>query len=167
MLVQGTFSRQLPDGDRLQSPMVVAQRGDQRLVSRLGGVEGFDGGDRIRCVPEVSGTTRCDRIADGVDAETRRREELETWADYLSGSPPYYRILRTDDGCYELVLTRALPTADFGTVARFCFDERSGALATTRIEYSNGLVERTEAESIATTVDDTVFEALLVEPASA
>ena len=164
VVVRSTFVRERADGEQLTSDMVLAQQGDRRLVSRLGGAEGYVDDQRVRCVSESDGTYRCDRTPTGATAEQRRRDELDTWAEYLSGVPPYYRILTLDGGCYELVLTRALPGADFGSVAEFCFDEASGALVRTRIQYANGLVETTEAVVIETEVDAAIFEALQTEP---
>ncbi|MDH3707507.1 MAG: hypothetical protein OES57_15675, partial [Acidimicrobiia bacterium] len=165
VVVTSTFARERPDGDRLESDMVVVQLGADRVVSRLGGAEGYIDGDRLRCVPESDGSTRCDRTPTGLTAEELIDGELETWAEYLSGVPPYYRILRTDDGCYELVLTRALPAADFGSVARFCFDEASGALARTRIEYANGLIETNQATLIDLEADPALLDELQRRPA--
>lgn len=165
VVVRSAFARERPDGERLESDMVVVQLGGDRVVSRLGGAEGYVDGDRVRCVPESDGSTRCDRTPSDRSAAERLAAELETWAEYLSGVPPYYRILRTDDGCFELVLTRALPAADFGNVATFCFDEASGALARTHIVYANGLIETTEAALIDLDVDPGLLAELQQAPA--
>lgn len=158
--VQSAFARERTDGERLESDMVVVQLGGDRLVSRLGGVEGYLDGDRVRCVTESDGSIRCDRTPTGVAAADVVARELDRWAEYFSGVPPYYRVLPADSGCYELVLTRALPAADFGSVARFCFDAESGALTRTRIEYANGLIETTDATLIDLDPDPALLDEL-------
>ncbi|MGI9600284.1 MAG: hypothetical protein ACR2QE_00240 [Acidimicrobiales bacterium] len=169
VVLTGAFSRERPDGERLESETVIAQVGDQRIVSRLGGAEGYDGTDKIRCVNESNGEVRCDRTPTGESAEERLAAELDQWATYLSGSPPYYRAGRSDAvaglDCFELVLTRANPTADFGTVALFCFAV-DGPLLHTRIDYANGLVETTDITTVQTeAIDPAVFDRLEGEPA--
>lgn len=164
VIVRSTFVRERVDGETLTSDMVVAQQGDRRIVSRLGGAEGYLDDEQVRCVSESDGSYRCDRTPTGMTAEQRRSAELDTWAEYLSGVPPYYRILALDRSCYELVLTRALPGAEFGSLAEFCFDDDSGALVRTRITYANGLVETTEAVLIETEVEPGIFTTLQTEP---
>lgn len=159
----GTFMRIAPDGERLESPTMVVQDGERRLTSSLGGVSGHDGLDDITCVTESDGTARCDRTTGTRSPEQRLADELDRWATYFSGEPPYYRV-GVVDGCHELVLTRVNPAADFGSMARFCFDE-VGALIETRIEYSNGLVETTELTDVQVgPVADAAFEQILESP---
>lgn len=165
VVVRSAFARQRPDGERLESDMVVAQLDDHRIVSRLGGAEGFLDGQQVRCVSESDGTYRCDQIPAALTMDEHRAAELETWAEYLSGVPPYYRLTGPTDGCYELVLTRAQPAADFGTVSSFCFDEDTGALIGTRTTFANGLVETTDAVAVETTVDPEIFAVLQDTPA--
>ncbi|MDH4168565.1 MAG: hypothetical protein OEW42_03155 [Acidimicrobiia bacterium] len=152
VVARGRFARQRPDGERLESETVVAQQGDRRLVSRLGGAQGFDGADTVRCVTETDGSSRCDRTPTDQSARQRVEAELDRWSTYLSGSPPFYRIARSvgdvEQTCYELTLTRANPSADFGSVAQFCFAD-NGVLTSTRIEYANALVETTDFDDVS------------------
>lgn len=152
------FSRERPDGDRLETTDVVIQRGDDRLTARFGTVNGIVAGQSVRCVSADDGTADCVRTPVERSADEQRRVELENWADHLSGQPPYYRISQLDDGCFELVLTRNIPTAEYGRVADFCFDASSGALVETSTTFESGLVERRVAVRITTDVGPADFE---------
>ena len=78
---------------------------------------------------------------------------------FLTSIAELNEIRATDPGCYDLVQLVPYDDAPYGTDARLCFDERTGAVRRVDRRFDNGIIETEEASRITTDVRDADFEA--------
>ncbi len=155
----GTYERRSEvTGAVISSEDVLAQRPPRRLHRQLGGVDGRDDDRLIVCPapPEGQPDSEC-RLGDpgGPTYADDVATQVEGLRSILSGADPLYAVVRSEEaGCFELAQLRPEPRAPFGTDARFCFDARSGAPASSRVRYEGGIVEVVSVTSIDTDVED-------------
>jgi hypothetical protein len=157
-IMDGAFTRTLPDGRQLQSTTAILQRPpNDRLIIGFGDVSGRLAGKIVRCATAPTGPSPCITGADASPYEQEVDDELDTLASYVRGDHPLYAAIDFGDTrgqrCFRLDLALALPSPPYGDHALFCFDDASGAPALTVIERPEA-TDRTEATSIKTTVTD-------------
>jgi hypothetical protein len=159
-LVRGTFERRQPGGAVLSSPTELIQRPPDRLVRRFGGVSGTIGGREIACSSDT-GELRCIAPDDATGAPTSYDEavggELAAFRDWFTppgpNLRPRYRVVRAAEaGCFDLVLAVPGAEAPYGTDARLCFDEATGAPRSSERRFENGVIESDRADTIITSV---------------
>ncbi len=151
-VVESTLERTFAGGTGFTAETSVAQDPPDRLERSLGSVTARRGSDVTRCRLTEVGRYRCttgraERSYRGLVAD-----EVEALATYLEGDLPLYSVT-TDGECFDLAQVRPLPAPPYGTAARFCFDEETGALTLLRIERDEA-VDVTEATSVTGEVRD-------------
>jgi hypothetical protein len=161
-VVASTFERTTPAGGRLESAVRVAQRPPDRVVVQFDAVDATVDGRPLRCLEGevIEGTTDqlyCSPAAEGLDYEEQTAEELDVWLGYLVGERPLYDVQGDGEGCFDLDLVRDLPYAPYGEHARYCFDERTGAMTLARIERPEA-TDVTEAVDVRAEVTDADLE---------
>lgn len=158
-VVRSDFHRRTSSGRELDSEVLLVQRPPDYLLHQFGSVEGRLDGRVVGCSPDPDGQTVCRPT--GERSETSHEEmvarEVANFEQYFSeGDHPLYRVTEVDDDCYELHLTRLLPSAPYGDEARFCFDDESGAVTLVRIQRPEG-TDVTEAVDIRTDLTEADF----------
>ncbi len=158
----GTFERRSEDtGATISSEDVLAQRPPRRLHRQLGGVDGRDDRREIACpaAPVDSGEAACvfgDPSGPTYDEDVAT--EVAALRTQVAGPTPVYAVEEIGDGCFALAQLRSEPRAAFGTEARFCFDEATGAPTDSRVRYAGGIVEVLATSSVTSTVRDSDLE---------
>lgn len=136
-VVDATFERTTADGRRLESAVHVAQRPPERVLVQFGAVDATLGDRSLGCLEqeEADGATQLYCTAGEAAAyQEVVVEELELWVRYFLGEPPLYEVTGDGDGCFDLEAVRDLPVLPYGEQARFCFDDRTGAMLLARLE---------------------------------
>jgi hypothetical protein len=139
-------------GNELPSTLVIAQRPPDRVVRQHGGITGRRDDQVLSCGARPNGGDPTCTLTPGrrtFDESVDR--EVEILRTYVTGERPAYRVVGEGE-CFTLVRLRPFPT-QFGLEARFCFDERTGATRSTRVDFGDVEVV-TEARTIRTTVTD-------------
>jgi hypothetical protein len=164
-LVRGTFERRQPNGAVLSTPTELVQRPPDRLVRRFGGVTGTFDGREVSCADD-RGELRCVTAGPGGDEgeppvpyDEGVRRELAAFRDWFTppgpNLRPRYRVLRASEpGCFDLILAVPGAEAPYGTDARLCFDEATGAPTRSERRFDNGVIETDRADSIIARVTD-------------
>lgn len=158
-VVRSDFHRETARGGELDSDVLLVQRPPDYLVHQFGSVEGRLDDRLVGCSPDPAGQSVCRPTGERSDTsydETVARE-VTTFEQYFFGDDgPLYRVTAKGGDCFDLHLTRLLPSAPYGDEARFCFDDASGALTLVRIERAEG-TDLTEAVEVRTDVRDEDF----------
>lgn len=149
-VVESTLQRTFPGGSGFTAESSVAQDPPDRLERSLGSVTARLGSDITLCRVTDAGRYRCttgraERSYRGLVAD-----EVEVLATYLGGDLPLYAVT-ADGDCFDLDQVRPLPAPPYGTAARFCFDDETGALVLLRVERDEA-VDLTEATSVTAEV---------------
>ena len=155
--VEYRFTRVLADGRRFEGVTTLAQRPPDRLFVGLGTVDGTVDGKRVDCTTAPSGELRCFSGAPAGDYDDEVAAEIERLRPYVEGDNPLYRASWDGEACFALVLALDLPTAPYGTSARFCFDAATGAPTVTEVRKPEG-TDTSEADHVRTEVTDADFE---------
>lgn len=157
--MEGEWRRVNPaTGRELRSAMLLVQDPPDRLLRQFGAVRGRLDGSEVRCDTDIEDSYRCagtERAVGDYDEEVAR--ELENLASYLEGPMPLYEVADAGDGCFDLVQVGPWPDPPYGSEARMCFDEETGALRYIRRQLET-LVEETEAHSVRATVTPLDFD---------
>ena len=154
--VKATFTRQLDSGATLSSNALVAQRPPDSIRRQFGGITGTIQGHVVSCSTEVDGTFHCSPAADAPSFEETVQQSVETMTSYFTDTPPLYRAVRYGDDCFELIQNRPSALLPYGSQARFCFDEATGAIRLL-IERKEGAIDTFEATDIRGSVTATDF----------
>lgn len=156
--VAGVSTRTTPQGGELVSPVELVQRPPDYIRRQFGGVDARLGDRPVNCATGPDGEVECHRGESDRTYEELVADEVRRWGDYFRGEPTgLYEVEGYLEGCFELVLTREYPSPPYGNLARFCFDDATGA-----ITYSE--IRRDEAVDIVemSEVRDEVSDADLV-----
>ena len=146
-VVLADFTRRLDSGATLTSSAMVAQRPPDVIRRQFGGLSGTVGGKTVGCTTEVDGTFLCSPAADAPPFEETVRTSVETMTSYFTDTPPLYRAVRYGSDCFELIQNRPSAVLPYGSQARFCFDEATGAVKVL-IERLEGAIDSFEATEI-------------------
>jgi hypothetical protein len=154
-VVESRFRRQMDTGAVLESGQLLVQQPPTRLVRQFGGVDGIVDGRGVVCATGPDGSFGC-RAGDtprDFAAETRR--EVDNLRGYVTPPAPIYRVNRDESGCFELTQVIVYPDPPFGSRARFCFDERTGAPTTVerRLDNASELLQATALRTGVTDAD--------------
>jgi len=156
--VESTFHRVMADGRELESSLEVVRRPPDYLRFQFGGVDGRLGGRPVVCTSDPDGVVDCEL---GNNAPVPHDELVEDvvgrWEGYFEGDVPLYRVSTAGDGCFELRLARFELEPPYGTFARFCFDEATGAVTETEIRREEG-TDFVEAVQVRAQVSDADFQ---------
>jgi hypothetical protein len=150
-VVRADFTRRLDSGATLSSSALVAQRPPDSIRRQFGGISGTVSGHLVACSTEEGGGFHCGPAADAPDYEETVRQSVETMGSYFTGTPPLYRAVRYGPDCFELIQNRPSAVLPYGSQARFCFDQATGAIRLL-IEKLEGAVDTFEAVEIRGTV---------------
>lgn len=156
-VTSGTWTRTLDDGsDPLSGDVFIAQDPPRRLVFRLGSVtESIDGTvttcdsstDQAispGCLSASSTRTYDERVAD----------EMQLVLGFAVGDARLYDI-GWDGECFRVELRETVLRSAWGRAAVFCFDDATGALASSRVRRQTATdVEITESFRTEVTDDD-------------
>jgi hypothetical protein len=156
-VVRSTFERRRGEDLLAGDDLTVVQRPPDRLTLRSGSVSGQLDGRAVSCTGGAE-DVECLGGTEPVDAAAAVAEQLATLRGYVTGAELLYGVSATeprevtrvggeDDRCYTLELLRQLPAAPYGTLARFCFDPRTGAPTLLRVERPEA-VDVTEAVEV-------------------
>lgn len=165
-LVESIKTRTRPDGERLEVTQILAQRPGDRLLRGLSGIDGYLGGVAVFCTGtsatiEGDPTKQCRDLEGAPGIDDALSSELETLAGLVVGEVPAYRLARTDDGCWELLLTTETLDAPYGELTVMCFDPDTGAMRSSATTYANELVEEVETINVRLDVSDADLRAIL------
>jgi hypothetical protein len=121
------------------------------------------GADSRTC-NRVNGAVTC-APAPNVDYLGSVDGEITTWRTALEGAVPYYVVSAPDANCFQLDLAAEIPDPPYGEVARFCFDDTTGALMQRQIVRDTA-TDTEEAASITTTIPADAFSPTLPDTTS-
>lgn len=155
-VVEGESVRRGTDGDELRSDVRIVQRPPDRVTVQFGGVEGTVDGRPLGCTTGPSAEVLCGSGAEQLPEDAYEQgvqAEVDRMLGYLVGDPPLYRVAGDGEGCFDLEQARTYPLVPYGSSARFCFDEQTGALTFARQEHEH-LVDTFTATSVRGEVDD-------------
>ncbi|HYF46655.1 MAG TPA: hypothetical protein VD926_10635 [Acidimicrobiales bacterium] len=132
------FSRRSNSTDSvLRHEQITVQRPPDRLFVDGDGANGLIDGQRVACTFRNE-RLRCNEAEAQVTLAEETDRQLETLAGYVQGEDPLYVIeadLETEAGaCFELTLTKPIVAPPLGNLARYCFDDATGAPTVTHIE---------------------------------
>ena len=160
--VRATYSRVLDDGRTLRSDAAVIQRPPDSLHRQFGGLSGTVDGRPVSCSTNASGTYFCGpsggsaggASADGgiTAAAKTVATQIETLRSYFQ-EPALYRVTQDGADCFDLTQQRAAGIPPYGSSARFCFDQSTGAIRLLR-QNLEGAVDTFEATSVRSEVAD-------------
>lgn len=150
-VVESTLQRTFPDGNGFSVERSVAQRPPDRLERSGGTITGRLDGRVLLCRTEQR-RYRCSSGRAERSYGALVRDEVETLRSYVSGQVPLYSV-EADGGCFDLTQQRQLPAPPYGTAARFCFDDETGALTSIRVVRDEA-TDVTEATSVRAGVRD-------------
>ena len=152
LLVTSTFTRRLNDGRELAYEVRDIRRPpDDVLVAGAGSVSGRLDGHVHRCNVQVADDPpSCIQGPEAPPFEDEVAAAVDAMRAAVTG---YYEAEAAGDGCWDLLLVRALLSAPYGGAARFCFDEATGALRYREVRRPEG-VDVLEATEIRTEVTD-------------
>ena len=163
----GTWTRTLDDSDEpLTGQAYTAQEPPRRVVVRLGAViESIDGSVVTCDNPEepviVPG---CSEVEGVLSYDDRLRSEMSLVLNYVIGDQRIYDVADVD-GCFQVELIPAALRSPWGRAARFCFDEASGVLQSSRVRRQSAVDEEITL-SIRADVSDADFLSVSREGAS-
>jgi hypothetical protein len=157
------FERVAKDGQSLRSSSTYTQQPPRRVVREGDSVLLTAGADSRTC-NRVNGVVACAPAPNiaydaGVDAE------IATWKTALEGAAPYYVVSEPQPSCFQLDLAVEITDPPYGEVARFCFDESTGALTQRQIVRTTA-TDTEETASITTVIPPDAFTATLADAAT-
>ncbi|MFN8040998.1 MAG: hypothetical protein U0Q07_17410 [Acidimicrobiales bacterium] len=154
-VVESDFERRMDSGAVLSSAQLVAQRPPDRVVRQFGGIDGIVDGRSVLCTTSPDGGFACSAAGGARDYQAELRQELDNLRGYVTPPAPIYRVERADAGCFELHQVIVYADPPFGSFARFCFDERTGALigVERRLDNATETLAATSVRSEVTTDD--------------
>ncbi|MCX7620836.1 MAG: hypothetical protein N2037_08355 [Acidimicrobiales bacterium] len=158
-VLEGEFSRTKPGGDTLRAPRFEVQRPPDHLIKQFGGITGVLNGRTISCSQSPRGQMVCG--ADGPEAtpfDERLERELTNLRSYFDPARPLYAVRPDGKHCFRLQQIAIYPDPPYGLLARFCFDEATGALRGVERHFESGMVERMEAVSLRSEVTQSDFD---------
>ena len=157
--VRAEFTRRLDSQATLTSEALVAQRPPDSIRRQFGGITGTISGSIITCATEVGGTFHCAPGGDAPAFADTVRQSVDTMTSYFAvtpEAPALYRAVRYGDDCFELIQNRPSAVLPYGSQARFCFDEATGAVRLL-IEKLEGSIDTFEATEIRSSVSPQDF----------
>ena len=147
--VAADVTRIRSDGGRLVTQRLEVQQPPNRIVQEHGSVSGRLEGRAVNCSLDASGAQVCGATGGVVPAwEDEVTEELAVLRGYVSGDDRIYDVTEAD-GCFELQAVATAVDLPYGQSARFCFDERIGALVQLDRQLDGDI--REELRSVAVT----------------
>lgn len=162
-VVESTFERTFPSGTGFSSTATIAQRPPDRVERRLGSVTARVDGRVVLCSTTAAGRYQCQTGRARRSYRSLVAREVENLRSYVDGPAPLYSVeadpdpgpsaVRGEQACFDLEQVRTLPAPPYGTAARFCFDDETGALVGLGIERDEA-TDVTTATSVRGTVRD-------------
>lgn len=154
-VVESTLQRTFPAGNGFSADRTTAQRPPDRLERSLGSVNARLEGGVVRCRTE-QGRYRCTTGRAERSFRALVRDEVETMQSYVAGDVPLYSV-EADGECFDLTQILQLPAPPYGTEARFCFDDETGAITYVRVVRDEA-TDVTEATDVRAEVRDEDLE---------
>jgi hypothetical protein len=155
LVVRSDFTRTFPDGREVVVEQRLVQRPpDDQLTIGGGTANGRIGGEIVRCSVRVGDDApTCVEGGPAPPYDEVVAAELDELAELVDPDHGIYGLDADEDapGCFTLTLLVDLPTPPYGTAARLCFDEATGALVDVRVERDEA-VDRVEAVEVRTEV---------------
>lgn len=131
----GTWTRTLDGVDEpLTGDTYTAQAPPRRLVMRLGAIIESIDGTLVTCddPTEPVIVPGCSEVSGLRGYDERLRSEMTLVLAYVRGEERIYDVAVVDD-CFQLELRGDSLRSPWGRAARFCFDDETGALASSRV----------------------------------
>jgi hypothetical protein len=150
--VDARFERVTAAGRRLSVDVHMAQRPPDRLVTGLGSVNSRRAGQRLACAPDAEGEVHCRPGGPAPRYEDEVAAEVRILATYVRGPARFYAV-REEGHCFRLRLRLNVLSPPYGVLARFCFDDATGAPVRSEIEKVQAR-DRTVAISVRGRVSD-------------
>jgi hypothetical protein len=154
----GTWTRTLDGvGNPLTGDTYTAQDPPRRLVIRMGGVLEQIDGELTTCDAPAEGVVipACTDVSGQQGYDDRVLAEMRLVVGYVIGESRIYDVAAIDS-CFHVELLPAALRSPWGRAAEFCFDEKSGALWSSRVRRQTATdLEQTTA--IREEVVDTDF----------
>jgi hypothetical protein len=148
------FERVASDGQTLRSTSTMTQQPPRRILRQSDSVMLSAGADSLTCNAINSQFTCAPGITTDFAADVEH--EIGIWQTALEGDQPYYVVSQPDDLCFQLDLAVSITDPPYGDVARFCFDEATGALAKRQIVRA-AATDTEEATSISAVIPPDAF----------
>jgi hypothetical protein len=139
----GTWTRTLDSSDSpLSGEAYTAQRPPRRLVLRLGAIIERVDGTLVSCddPTEPVIVPGCSEFSGGASYEDRLHRENSLVLGYVIGDTRLYDVDHVDE-CFQVELIANATRSPWGRAARFCFDEETGALASSRVRRESAVDE--------------------------
>jgi hypothetical protein len=150
-----TFERVTKDGQSLRSDSTYTQQPPRRIVRQSDSVLLNAGADSRTC-NTVNAQLVC-APAPNVDYAAAVDTEITTWKSALEGAVPDYVVSAPQANCFELDLAVEIADPPYGEVARFCFDDTTGALTQRQIVRATA-TDTEETTSITTVLAADAFD---------
>lgn len=156
-VMEGEFTRTMPDGRQLRSAMREVRRPPDKLYRRLGSAGGQLDGRTLNCSTDPNGRFTCPPGAPAPDWNTGVAEEVADLRSHFDWSPRPFTVSIDGEGCYAIVRADWYPHPGYGVPTRMCFDGTTGALRLLELEHEGGARDLTVALSIRANVTDADF----------
>lgn len=157
------FERVAKSGQTLRSSSTYIQQPPRRVMREADSVL-LTAGAESRTCNRVNGAVAC-APAPNVDYDAGVEAEIATWRTALEGAVPYYVVSEPQPSCFQLDLAVVIADPPYGEVARFCFDNATGALTQRQIVRTT-TTDTEEAASITTVIPPDAFTATLADDAA-
>jgi hypothetical protein len=153
----GTWTRTIDGADEpLSGDVFMAQDPPRRLVVRLGAVtESIDGTVTTCDAPsDAIVVPACTDGGQGRSYDERLDTEMQLVLEYIIGNARLYDV-EQHDSCFQLELREAVLRSPWGRASQFCFDDETGALASSLVRRQSAVdEERTTGYRTDVTDDD-------------
>ena len=148
------FERHTTKGGVVSGEQRIAQRPPDRLASGLGDLQSRHGDRSYACATGPTGTLACRDSGRALPYDASVAADLENLRTYVLGARPPYAVEQAAPHCYELRLqVRVAKPLVFGTRARLCFDDATGAPTSSEITRQ-GAVDSWRPLSVRARVSD-------------
>lgn len=137
----GRWTRTLDGVDEpLTGDTYTAQAPPRRVVMRLGAVIESIDGTLVTCddPTEPVIVPDCSEVSGLRGYDDRLKSEMSLVLAYVIGEDRIYDVAVVDD-CFQLELLSAALRSPWGRAARFCFDDETGALASSRVRRASAI----------------------------
>jgi hypothetical protein len=157
-VIEGEYTRTMPDGRQLASAMLEVRRPPDKLHRRLGSAGGQLDGRVLNCSTDGDGRFSCAPGAPAPDWEQEVAQEVADLRQHFDWKPRPFTIADAGGGCYDITRADWYPHPGEGVPVRMCFDAVTGALRYLELEHEGGARDVMSAITIRAVVADSDFQ---------
>ena len=152
--LEGEFTRTSADGGQLRSALFIAQRPPDRVRRQLGSVSGRLGDGWLNCATDPDGRFQCAASGRVAPFDEEVAADVSAMATHVQGERPAYTVRAAGDRCYDLELAVTMVDPLYGSFARMCFDEATGAMVYLEVRRADGSSDVLTVSSVRPQVSD-------------